>query len=164
MNMVIGRSWFGDVTNQTKNYDSLDVTSSHCIRAAWGLGGRAGWLVTGRLLVRWVSRCPWTRNLTLTSWLSPCMVDSAVGVWMCAWMLDNIVKSFEWSLVRKTWYKCGPFNIYHLPCWIGHWSLPSFMASLRILSEKISNVKNNFPILRKSVQRARVCCECKQWR
>ena len=44
---------------------------------------------------------PW---LLLTSWLSPCVVDSAVGVWICAWMSVNT------TLLAL--YKWGQFTIY----------------------------------------------------
>ena len=75
---------------------------------AFGSGGRAGWLRTVKLLV-WsqaarsvhVSEQDPSPRLLPTSWLSLCMVDSAVVMRMNGWMLDSVVKSFELPLVRK---------------------------------------------------------------
>ena len=56
-------------------------------------GSRAGWLVTRRLLV-WSLvpssssvKSTWARRLTLTCWLSPCVVYSAVNVWIHSYKL-----------------------------------------------------------------------------
>ena len=67
-------------TDRPGGSDGADTS----LRAGSGSGGRAGWLVTERLLVRWsvevtLSKAP-NPKLLPTSWLSPCMVDPTVGV------------------------------------------------------------------------------------
>ena len=32
----------------------------------------------------------------------------------CVNVIGNIVKHFEWPLVRKVLYYCSPFTVYHL--------------------------------------------------
>ena len=89
-------------------------------------GGRAGWQVTVAISIPGSSYCrgapeqgtsPW---LLPTRWLSPCMPDTAVGVWMCEYVHEwvNVRQRFGWPLITK---KCSP-NAVHLPfiCHICH--------------------------------------------
>ena len=76
-------------------------------------GGRAGWLVTARLLVR-VSWRPWARHLTLISpdelavaWLTP-----APSVCECGHAWVNVNQHCK-ALWIKALCKWGPFTILH---------------------------------------------------
>ena len=97
----------------------FSLMSTKAEGAACGSGGRVGWLVTRRFLVR-VLRCPWAKHLTLTA---PDELAVALHAWHCrgwgnvcvnGWMSGSIVKRFEWPLVRKVLYEWSPFTIYVL--------------------------------------------------
>ena len=67
-----------------KRQRTLSDTDTHNNRGGSSSGSRAGFMVTGRLLgqsLAPLSKAPYP-NCSQTSWLSPCMVDSAVGVRM----------------------------------------------------------------------------------
>ena len=104
---------FDALRKHTVEVDSCEK-ACHCFSGSWG---KVGWLATRRLLVQSQAErsdvpeegaSPW---LLLTSWLSPYMGDSAIGLWMRACMWGSIVKGFEWPLVRTVLYKCSPFTI-----------------------------------------------------
>ena len=86
--------------------------NGYCVRGGSSSGGRAGWLETTIKVVSsipappsWVSGCPWASHLTLTSWLSPYMGDSAiVCVWMngckSLWIKWKCTHVINWPLFR----------------------------------------------------------------
>ena len=80
--------------------------------SARGLGGREGWLVAGRLLVRPpvslsveqdALTAPDELAVALRGWLH----RRCVNVCMNGWMLGNVVKRFEWPLNRKAVCECS---------------------------------------------------------